>query len=295
MRKTLVYIAILCSLLFFACGQDNLSQDNLLGNDYRLFKNTPVWDLAQAVRDEKVDRIKELLNKKGVDVNYQESRYGSTLLMLSIINEQYSSFKALIEGGANVNVHDTYDGRSAIINAAAIQSDTANSANYLKLLLIHGANPNDEEVGERRIGNKQRKTPLVTACEDVISFKSPLSKVKVLVEAGANVNYKNEFNMTPLRAVVLCKHYDVLLYLINNGMDYKSVISTNEGKNYYLWDKLRFSLLPLNSEKYKQKMAVVEFLKQQGIDYRKLPIPDYAKEQAQKMYPDTWKEYLEKY
>ena len=154
---------------------------------------------------------------------------------------------------------------------------------------------NDEEVGERREGNTTRKNPLLLACSDVNQFISPIEKVKVLVEAGANVNYKNEFNATPLRAAVLKKHFDVVLYLIEKGADYKRVLSNVEGKDYYLWDELRFSLLPLDSKEYQQKMEVVEFLKQKGIDYRKVPIPEYSKSQAKKMYPDNWKEYLEKY
>lgn len=72
-------------------------------------------------------------------------------------------------------------------------------------------------------------------------------------------------------------------------------IINRDGKDYYLEDMLREVLLPLNSKEYKQKMEVVEFLKQKGIDYRKVQIPDFVIKEVKETYPKNWKEYLEKY
>ncbi len=87
-----------------------------------------------------------------------------------------------------------------------------------------------------------------------------------------------------------------LLYLLEKGFDCKTIISTDiKSKKYYIQDELRFDLFPLNSTKYQDKMKVVEFLKSKGIDYRKVPIPEYVIKEAQKLYPNNWQEYLEKY
>lgn len=284
-------------MLLISCNNSNSpgDKDKLLGNDYRIFQHTPVWDLANAVQNEDIEKIKRIAQDPKVDIDYQEPQFGNTLLMLTVENQHYKSCQTLLDLGADPNKHNNYNGSTALIDAAGIENYKDDNTRFLKLLLAHGADPNQEEIGKRREGNTTRKNPLLVACSDVNQFVSPIEKVKVLIEAGANANYMNEYNMTPIRAALINSHFDVVLYLIKNGADYKKIISTNDGKDYYLWDELRFILLPLDDEKYKQKMELVDFLKQQGIDYRTLPIPDYARSQAKKMYPHTWKEYLEKY
>ena len=66
-------------------------------------------------------------------------------------------------------------------------------------------------------------------------------------------------------------------------------------KPIYLIDLLREDFFELDSQEYKYKMEVVEFLKSKGIDYSKTPIPDYIKKKAVENYPDSWQEYLQKY
>lgn len=281
--------------LFLISCVDSIDKKPLSGKDYRLFQETPGWDLAKAVKEENIKEIIRIVDQKTVDIDYQEPKFGNTLLMLTVGNQHYNSCKILLEMGADPNKHDSYTGSTALIDAAGIENYQGDNTRFLKLLLAHGADPNEEETGKRQEGNTTRKNPLLFACSDVNQFVSPIAKVRVLVEAGANVNYKNEFNMTPLRKSLINEHYDVVLYLIRNGVNYKSVISNVDGKDYYLWDELRLDLLYLDSEKYKQKMVLVNFLKEQGLDYRALSIPDYAKTQAKKMYPMNWQEYLEKY
>jgi len=291
-------VCFLVCITFVGCFDQTSTQgaDDLLASDYRLFHNTPVWNLAVAIRDENIDEIKRIVREEKPDINVQESKFGQTLLILTVLNEQYSSCEALLQLGADLNKHNHYNGSSAIIEAAGINGTDDDNTKFLRLLLKHGANPNDEEIGDRRQGNMKRNTPLLKACSNVNKLKSPVGKVKLLVEAGANIDYKNEFNQTPLSEAFVLDHYDVVIYLLEKGVDYRRVISTDvEGKEYYLWDKLRYKLLPLDTEEYKQKMAIVEFLKAKGIDYKRLPIPEYALEEAKKRYPKNWKGYLEKY
>jgi hypothetical protein len=288
-------------LLMSIKNKDSLvDKSKLLGNDYRLFQGTPVWDLAQAVQYEKVEEIKRIVKEEKIDFDYQELKFGKTLLILTVNNQHYNSCKALLELGANPNIHDNYNGSSAIIEAAGIENYNDDNTKFIKLLLAHGANPNDEEIGKRTEGNTTRKTPLISACSDVNQFTSPIAKVKTLVEAGANINYKNEFNDLPLAQALIYKHYDVVLYLLKEGADYSLMLYdriefSNDGEKIYLVDILREHLLPLDSKEYKLKMEIVEFLEQKGIYYRKVPIPDFVVKEAKDTYPKSWKEYLEKY
>ena len=59
--------------------------------------------------------------------------------------------------------------------------------------------------------------------------------------------------------------------------------------------KLRQVFLPLNSENYMNKIKVIEFLKERGLNYKESPIPENIVKRAKKEYPDTWEEYLKKY
>ena len=261
-----------------------------------MFKNTPIWDLAKAVRDGNTSEIKRLVQIQKMDIDYQESKFGSTLLMLTVLNEQYNSAKALLENGADPNKHDTYTGISAMIYSAGIQNQNDDNTKFLKLMLLHGGNPNDEETGDRQKGNSTRKNPLLVACADVIQDVTPIEKVKLLVEAGADINHKNEYGATPLQKALTDEHYDVILYLLQKAVDIRVPITEHpDGKKMYLVDLMRYDAFPLDSKKYQDKMKVVEFLKQKGIDYRKLPVPKKIMEDAKLLYPNNWQDYLEKY
>lgn len=266
-----------------------VDKSELLGNDYRLFQNTPAWELAKAVEDGNESKINNILSENIKLVNYQESKYGETLLMLTIANQQYKSFKILLENKADVNIHNNYDGRSALIAACSYKQY---DMKFVEELLKHGAIVNDIEVGKRRKGNSTRFTPLMAA-----SKTGNLDLVKFLVEKGADVNYKNEYNQTALNKAMLVGRYNIVLYLLKSGADYNVPIfyREEEHKNMYIGDVLREDFLPLDSDEYKSKMEIISFLKNKGIDYRKLPIPAYIEKKAQEEYPDSWKEYLEKY
>jgi hypothetical protein len=105
------------------------------------------------------------------------------------------------------------------------------------------------------------------------------------------------------------KKYEVSFYLLQNGADYRRPIfyrpdysipvekqdPSDKGKPMYLVDVLREAFLDLDTDEYKYKMQIVDFLKNKGIDFRSTPIPEYIKKKAKEKYPKTWQEYLEKY
>lgn len=285
-------IAVL-SLFFCSCGNMNrdklVDKKDLIGSDYRLFQSTPAWELAKAVQDESESRINEIVAKDPKLINYQDPKYGNTLLMLTIKNQQIKPFELLLENKADVSIHNIYDGTSALIEAC-------NSKHYdikfADVLLQNGADINDVEVGKRRVGNTTRFTPLMAAART-----GNLELVKLLVEKGADLNYQNEYKQSALGESILGNEYETVFLLLKNGADYSLPIDFNEEQNkiYYLVDELRFHLVDLDTDEYKYKMQIVDFLKSKGIDYRATPIPDYIKKKAQENYPNNWKEYLDKY
>ena len=281
-------LIILIFLLATSCNQRDktVNEDNIYENDFRLFQGTSVWNLAKYVQDQNINKIKQLIKEGSIDVDFQEPKYGNTLLMLAVKNQKYQSSKVLLELGANPNKSNKYDGASAMIDAAAINTTIRSNTRFLELLLAFGGNSNYVEVGERKNDINTRSTPLIIACGYIDNFtQSPIDKVKLLVESGADINYTNEFNHFALKQALIFDHYDVVLYLLENGADYSKMIYDRseysiDGKTVYIADILRERLLPRDSKEYEFKMKIVNFLNEQGLDYRSLPIPDNIKSQA---------------
>ena len=299
MRVLVLQILLPCLLL--SCSNidkdKSVDKSNLTGSDYRLFQNTPAWELAKAVQDEDEKRINEIVAKDSNIINYQEAKYGNTLLNLTITNQQMKPFKVLLTNKADVSMHNTFDGTSALIEACSFkQYDNE----FAKMLIDFGANVNDVETGERRKGNSTRFTPLMAA-----SREGNIDLVRFLVSKGAEINYRNEFKQSALSECVKVNQPETALYLLQNGADYKQPIfyrfgnsvpyRPEEDKPMYLVDVLREDLFELDTDEYKYKMQIVDFLKSKGVDYRAAPIPEYIKKKAQAEYPNNWKEFLEKY
>src|SRR5688572_1013143 len=101
--RTMV-LQLFLSLLLLSCVDRDKTVDksNLPGKDYRLFQNTPAWELAKAVQDEDEDKISLIVAKEPSLINYQEPKYGNTLLKLTVMNQQLKPFKILLEKKADV-------------------------------------------------------------------------------------------------------------------------------------------------------------------------------------------------
>ena len=265
----IILIAIAC--LLFSCSdlsrEKIVDKSELTGRDYRLFQNTPAWELAKAVEDENTKKIDKIVSENPEIINYQESKYGNTLLMLTIMNQQLKPFKALLKRGADVNIHNTFDGTSSLIKAC---SSKFYNITFVKMLIEYGADVNDVETGERRKENGTRLTPLIAA-----SRTGRLDLVRFLVSKGADVNYQNEFGQSALSKSVMVDEYKVAYYLLQNGADYNRPIyyrfdnsvpiekrdPKDKGKPMYLWDVLKEDLSEFGTSEYKYKMLIIDFLK----------------------------------
>jgi hypothetical protein len=274
MKAMIIQLVFSCLLL--SCSNINrdkpVDKAKLTGDDYRLFQNTPAWELAKAVQDEDVTKIDRIVSENPKIINFQDPKYGNTLLMLTIGNQQLKSFKALLERKAEVNIHDTFDGTSALIEAC---SYSFYDITFAQMLVEYGANVNDVETGERRQGNSTRLTPLIAA-----SKTGNLDLVKFLVSKGAGINYQNEFGQSALSASVMINKYEISYYLLRNGADYKRPIfyrpdysipaenrsPNDKGKPMYLVDVLKENVTDDDTDEYKYKMLIIDFLKSKGID-----------------------------
>jgi ankyrin repeat protein len=276
MKSILIIITV---FTFSKCTSSKQGDNNYLGNDVRLFENTPVWEIAQAIEKDDTDKVRKLLlNKPKEFIDYKENKFGQSLLNWAVYANHYSSVVVLAELGANPN-QKANDSTSAFIQAA----NHHETSDYLKILLNHGGDVNSVA----NINAPQHlRTPLIAAAKS-------LDNVKLLIKAGANPNYIYNASGMIQSALVYAfysDNIDIIKYLIIDvGVNCKNATGvTIDGDSLYVNDDLRLLPYPLDSPEYKKKMEVVDFLKKQGIDYWKTPIPKHYL----KLYD---KEYLEKY
>lgn len=262
--------------------------------DYRIFKNTEAWELAKAARDENIEKIKTELSK--IPIDYKDSVYGHTVLMCAVLNNNMKSVKTLLELGADPNLFsDTvcHSGENSVLMAC--EYDVI-SIDILDELLKHGGNPNSHCLGKVKnnlgIYEKDSTSALGFACGQSNSIK----KVQLLVDYGADINRIYFGNCPEPLYFSLIFDMETTLYLLENGSVFNCNFESDPTKpeKDINW-KLRRHLFPLDSDEYKAKMKVVEFLKSHGIDYFKSEIPDISLEEIKIKYPNNWEYYAEHY
>ena len=272
-------------ILLLVTNCDAVDQENLTGRDVRIFKNTPVWEAALAIRDNDTAKLRKLLDGQSDAVlNYREGHFGQTLLHWAVYRDNLNSARILVDLGADPKVKSS-DSTSAIIHAADKME-----ADYLRLILSAGGDPNFvADIAKPQ----DLRTPLMAA-----AFKS-LENVKLLIEAGADPNYVHRSKRgniggeTVQSALIYAfrgDKIDIVKYLIVDvGVKVDYVFNTTlEGKPLTVLTYLRNMTFPLDSKEHKLKMEVVEYLKSKGLDYASEPIPPRFQEKYDRSY-------LEKY
>ena len=297
-----IFLIILGALpiIVFSCREIPADKSAMLGDDFRLFQGTIAWDLAKAVEDQDTAEIKRQVTLLKVPVDYKEEKFGGTLLMIAVRTNKQKSVKTLLELGADPNVpNDTIRnfGRNAVIYASKF-----GTPQMLKLLLEYGGDPNSIERGvhQDNLDNwiPARHFALYDAIPDGIR------KVKLLVEAGADVNMQTEdIDSGTIKIAMVFDHMDVLLYLLEHGADYnrkfERMIDSDSTIYVDILYELRLRVYPLDSKEYKDKLKVIYFLQKRGLDYWKSPIPNWAysviKRNIGSMSEEELQEYLKRY
>jgi hypothetical protein len=243
-----IIVAIFAASILISCGWNNR---DLTGYDIEIFKG-PAWKLAKAVDSEDTIKIKRILHEGIISVNYQEPYFGHTVLLWAVRMGKIKSVEVLLKNGADPNLPNTYNGSSAFMEACKFGINYDRDTQILKLLMEYGGDPNCEEKGPRRQGNKTRKTPLILAASCCFE------KVKLLVEAGADIDYRTEFGGNALFSALIganesleILHYLVIEKKADIGMPLYTTIA---GKEVFLSDDLLKIRWP--EEEAKQKLLI---------------------------------------
>lgn len=298
-----VITIVICICFFTGC--DGKNSDARV--DITNWKNTPAWELAKAVRDEDISKIKKIAIENPQLLNSVEPVEKSPLIRWCVGMEKYDSLKALLENGADPNVATIY-GKTALYEAAGfswVDTLAKQDAKYVKLLLKYGADPNIYfKGGEPGYTYEAGNSPLIE------SIGCGIEKTKALVEAGADINHKTISKTTAAIIALLRGGPNSTL----EGLEYARYLivykkasikepylrrfimpGDNPNDNFYPINLLRNWIYPLDSKEYKIKMEIVKEFKRQGVDYWETKIPKYTLETIKEQYPNTWKEYIKKY
>jgi hypothetical protein len=224
-------------------------KEDLTGYDIELFKNTPVWELALAVKHQNTHTIESFCKEHSSLTDYQEKKIGITLLGWAVFNDKYRAAKALLIAGANPNFVDS-EGVTPFILAA----EKYNNADYVRLLLEYGGNVNTTALASGHVVH----TPLMAA------VSSSLESVKILVEGGADINYYDgKEYLSAIGQICYGEHrIDILHYLIiEKGADFKKpVMRTMMGEFIYPLEKIKGFRFKLNSKEEKMQKEVIAYI-----------------------------------
>lgn len=306
MKRTLIIfiISILILTVFIGlllvCNTDDKGDYKI--NDIRVYKNTPVWELALAVKGQKKFKIEKIVKKNSHWVNYQEPKYGATLLLWAVGMEKYNSAETLLKCRADPNIA-AFDGKTPLFIAAGyswVDIRVKKDPKYVNILLRYGADPNKNYAGSNISANKYitetGTSPLMN------SIGCGIEKTKALVEAGADLNYKTKSGKTAAIAALMRQGlvYYAYYLIVEKKANvtepfYIPIEPINPNDLRYPVDLLRNWIFDLDSKEYEMKMEIVKEFARQGVDYWKTTIPNSKLDQIKKLYPNNWEEYIIKY
>ena len=297
--KVVVSLYILyCTIIFLTLVYNSFTEPHeYLASDYRIFKDTPAWDLAKAVRDADTAEITYLVQEKKIPIDFQDSIYGTSLLSLAVYHNNLKSVKKILELGADPNLYEdtiNQQGTNPVIDACFFNEEI--SIEILKLLLDYGGNPNSVTKGITK--NGKYSFPFRQTALEVASSNGNIAKIKLLLNYGADVNFTpdRDYDTDPLRDALYTEKMRAALCLLENGAKFdKEYINTFAKEKETILSILRIIDLPLDSEEYKFKLKIIAFLKEKGLDYYKEPIPDFMIKRIKRLYPNDWQEYMQKY
>ena len=176
------------------------------------YKENTNISLNKAISSFNLSKIKELISQ-GINVN-QVKRNDDLPLMLAIKLRRADIVKLLLEAGADLydSTYDLYDS-TYIVNTPLSFAASKGSLEIVKLLLQAGANPNQGGL----------VCPLHRA---VVGEYSDV--VRMLIEAGADIDYPDDFGMTALINAAVIDNLNIAQILVDAGANVNATENTGK-------------------------------------------------------------------
>lgn len=170
----------------------------------------------------------ELLHNHGADINSTNGQ-GDTALHWACVRSNTELVKFLIDKGADVNKQNN-DGENALARV-----DGRTDHQIIKDLLEAGSDVNMQKypvlIGMIPLSMCRRPEEDMLTWWERKEHIHILENMKMLIEAGANINIQDSEGKTPLIKAVKEKHADFVKFLCAAGADLE--IKDNSGKTAY--------------------------------------------------------------
>ena len=190
---------------------DNLIENGLELNSLNTEKYSP---LIYAIEAKNVAIVKKLINAGSLlNINIAGDKHP---LDMAILTKNLELVKILVEAGADINQNDDYNPLFRAISQPDI----------MRFLIKQGANVNAIDTMEN---SSVLHFCLGWNSADIYSDDTNLDVIKLLLQAGADVNYKNENDDTALYlAAINNTNPEVIKLLVEYGADVNELVG---------WDK----------------------------------------------------------
>jgi hypothetical protein len=189
-------------------------QSTAPGYEFSNFDNTPLFELANAVKNEDTNAILSIIKKGTINVNYFDPRYHQPLLTLSIWHDKIQSTTKLLKLGADPNVRSPNDSMTPFLMACSLPPDYDNKELVLRLLIKYGADVNTTQHYTEKLSNNL--THRVKTCAlFYICYNGTLSEMKLLIDNGADLTkFPKNGPESLICQAVLNTRLDILRYLL---------------------------------------------------------------------------------
>jgi ankyrin repeat protein len=177
-----------------------------------------VTPLSEAAAKGSVALIEALL-KAGAAPNTLTTPEGETVLMTAARNGNAEAVKVLLAHKADPNAKEEYRGQTALMWAAA-----EGHPDILKLLLAAGADykvrSGDRDATPPKLSNGSPIAPISRGGLTALHFaarQGEVESVRVLREAGADLNQPDSDGNSVLNLAILNTHYELAQFLLDKG------------------------------------------------------------------------------
>ncbi|HTQ98608.1 MAG TPA: ankyrin repeat domain-containing protein [Candidatus Acidoferrum sp.] len=184
-------------------------------NTHNNYGSSPLMEAATVGN---YDMMKLLLDA-GADVESANPE-GQTALMAVARTGNIKAAELLLKHGAKVDSAEKWGGQTALMWAAA-----RNQGDMVKFLLKNKADANKRAIDrnwERRTTSEPRVKEMMTGGLTPLLYaarENCITCIKLLLDAGADVNKPDPDNVSPLILALLNLHFDAAKLLVERGAD----------------------------------------------------------------------------
>lgn len=252
---------------------------------YKDFNHPQQQVLAKAIKQQDMEKIEKLIPQ--IEVNQLSNKHMSLLMftILQIVESPkkdndilYKTITLLMQHGANIFILEGSNSDSDGISVFGVISASKAPARILQSLIEGGLDPNHKQT-------EYFNSPII------FSFlgDEKLDKLKVLVNAGSNINVKTADGSTYLVINASYSNPDTTLYLLQSGAEFNSnTIKSSRGMtvSYIIYTNILELEKRINNFKVKTKQDedVLMNTKENLMKFNK--IKDFLIEHGEKWPPD---------